>query len=191
VVRDLESVDDRTLVDAIMRRDEVALAEAVRRHRGAVLGFALRLVGDEARAEDIAQEVFVRLWERASRYDGQRGALRVFLLAVTHSLAYDVLRSDTARRAREQRDAAQRTGAPVVAVESQVVARSVATAVREALAGLPEPERNAVGLAYLDGHSYRAVARILGEPEGTVKSRIRNGLSKLRAQLAAEELQGP
>jgi len=186
---DLGEVDDGELVGAINRRDEAAMAEAVRRHRGPVLAFARRLVGDSGRAEEISQEVFLRLWERSSRFDAERGSLRSFLLAVTHGRALDVLRSDTARVARERRDAL-RTIPPETGVEAQVVALTVADAVRQALAQLPEHDRNAVELAYMGGHSYRAVARMLNEPEGTVKSRIRRGLAKLRELLAAQELQG-
>ena len=186
---DLGEVDDGELVAAITRRDEAALAEAMRRHRGPVLAFARRLVGDSGRAEEISQEVFLRLWERSARFDAERGSLRTFLLAVTHGRSLDVLRSDTARVAREKRDAV-RTIPAETGVEAQVVAQTVADAVRQALAQLPEHDRNTVELAYLGGHSYRTVARMLDEPEGTVKSRIRRGLAKLREQLAAQELQG-
>jgi len=186
---DLGEVDDGDLVAAITRRDEAAMAEAVRRHRAPVLAFARRLVGDTGRAEEISQEVFLRLWERSSRFDAERGSLRSFLLAVTHGRSLDVLRSDTARVAREKHDAV-RTVPPQTGVEAQVVAQTVADAVRQALAQLPEHDRNAVELAYLGGHSYRTVARMLDEPEGTVKSRIRRGLAKLRELLAAQELQG-
>ena len=187
---DLGEVDDHELVAAITRRDEAAMAEAVRRHRGPVLAFARRLVGDSARAEEISQEVFLRLWERSSRFDAQRGSLRAFLLAITHGRALDVMRSDASRHARERRDAL-RTSAPSGGVEAEVIAQTVASAVHRALAQLPDTERRAVELAYLGGHSYRTVARILDEPEGTVKSRIRSGLAKLRSLLAAQDLQGP
>jgi RNA polymerase sigma-70 factor (ECF subfamily) len=183
----LGEVDDGELVAAVGRRDDAAMAEVVRRHRGPVLAFARRLVGDEGRAEEIAQEVFLRLWERSATYDETRGTLRAFLLAITHSRALDVVRSDAARRGREERVAVR---APVVehSVESKVVARTVADAVRAALSGLADAERRAVELAYYEGHSYRTVARMLGEPEGTTKTRIRRGLAQLRAALAAQDL---
>ena len=187
---DLGEVEDDELVAAITRRDEAAMAEAVRRHRGPVLAFARRLVGDSARAEEISQEVFLRLWERSSRFDAQRGSLRAFLLAITHGRALDVMRSDASRQAREQRDAL-RTNSPEGGVEAEVIAQTVAGAVHRALAQLPDTERRAVELAYLGGHSYRTVARLLDEPEGTIKSRIRSGLAKLRPLLAAQDLQGP
>ena len=112
------------------------MAEAVRRHRGPVLAFARRLVGDSGRAEEISQEVFLRLWERSSRFDAQRGSLRAFLLAVTHGRALDVMRSDAARQAREKRDAV-RTSAPEAGVEAEVVAQTVADAVHHALVAAP------------------------------------------------------
>ncbi len=178
--------DDRALVVAIGQGDQAAMAEAVRRHRETVVAFARRLVGDASRAEEIAQDVFLRLWERAASFDAKRGSLRTFLLAITHGRAVDVARSDAARRAREHRDASRRPAAD--GVDSQVEARSVAGAVRLALSRLPDAERRAVQLAYFGGHSYRAVAQMLGEPEGTIKSRIRAGLARLRVELAAQDL---
>ncbi len=187
---EISEADDGALVAAITRHDEAAMAEAVRRHRGPVLAFARRLVGDSSRAEEISQEVFLRLWERASRFDEQRGSLRAFLLAITHGRALDVIRSDSARRMREKRDAI-RTTPTEAGVEREVVARSVAEAVHHALSQLPDNERRSVELAYFGGHSYRTVAQMLNEPEGTIKGRIRTGLGRLRAELAAQDLRGP
>jgi RNA polymerase sigma-70 factor (ECF subfamily) len=159
----------------------------MRRHRGPVVAFARRLVGDAARADDVSQEVFLRLWERPARFDPRRGSLRAFLLALTHGRSLDALRSDSSRRTREERHAATAEVA-TRPVEAHVVAQSVADAVRRALDTVPDAERRAVELAYFGGHSYRTVAEMLGEPEGTVKSRIRAGLGRLRSALAAQEL---
>jgi RNA polymerase sigma-70 factor (ECF subfamily) len=183
-----DEVDDRELVAAIRDGDDGAMAEIVRRHRDPVVAFARRLVGDHARAEEVSQDVFVRLWERSDRFDPQRGALRAFLLALTHGRALDVVRSDVARRRREERDASRTTDFAREASE-QVVARTVGDAVRNALSLIPESERRAVELAYFGGHSYRTVASMLDEPEGTVKSRIRSGLARLRCALADQDLQ--
>lgn len=152
-----------------------------------MISFARRLVGDRARAEEVAQEVFVRLWQRSSRFDPQRGALRAFLLALTHGRALDVVRSDSARSRREARDATlvPTDGRPA---DAPVVASAVAGAVRAALGALPPNERRCVELAYYGGHSYRNVATMLGEPEGTVKTWIRSGLARLRAELAHQDL---
>jgi RNA polymerase sigma-70 factor (ECF subfamily) len=187
---DLGENRDRALVAAIAGGDDDAMAEVVRLHRAPVIAFARRLVGDGARAEEISQEVFLRLWERSDRFDAKRGSLRTFLLAMTHGKALDVVRSDASRRGREAREV-QGTDAVSQPVEREIVERTVAEALRAALAQLPDGERRAVELAYFGGHSYRAVAELLGEPEGTVKSRIRNGLSRLRAVLEEQELNGP
>ncbi len=133
--------------------------------------------------------MFVRLWEHSDRFDPQRGALRAFLLAMTHGRALDVVRSDVARQRREERDVVPVNTSGHDASE-QVVARTVADAVRNALSLIPESERRAVELAYFGGHSYRTVASLLDEPEGTVKSRIRSGLARLRTVLADQGLQG-
>jgi RNA polymerase sigma-70 factor, ECF subfamily len=184
---DFAHADDAALVEALHVRDEAAMAEIVLRHRTPVVAFARRLTGDAHRAEEVAQEVFVRLWERAERFDADRGTLRAFLLALTHGRALDVVRSDTARRRREERDAA-RGDTTERGADAKVEASSVADAVRAALGSLPEEERRAVELAYFGGHSYRTVARLLDQPEGTVKGRIRAGLARLRAALDAQDL---
>ena len=186
----LREADDAALVRALADGDEPAMVEVVRRHRQPVVAFARRLVGDPGRADDISQDVFLRLWERSDRFDPERGSLRAFLLALTHGRALDALRADSSRRTREECHAATAEVA-MRPPETQVVAQSVADAVRRALAAIPEAERRAVELAYFGGHTYRTVAEMLDEPEGTVKSRIRTGLTRLRSALAAQELQGP
>jgi RNA polymerase sigma-70 factor (ECF subfamily) len=133
--------------------------------------------------------VFVRLWARADQYDGSRGSLRSYLLAQTHGRSLDVLRAETARRRREERDA-QRSVDPRPDVEGEAIANTVADEVRRALASLPAGEREPVELAYLAGLPYREVATRLGIPEGTAKSRIRSGLSRLRAALAEAQPTG-
>jgi RNA polymerase sigma-70 factor (ECF subfamily) len=185
----LDDAEDHELVAAIGGGDDAAMAVIMRRHREPVVAFARRLVGDRARAEEVGQEVFLRLWQRSDRYDPARGSLRAFLLATTHGRALDTLRSERARTRREARGTA-RPEQEMQGADSPVVARTVADAVRRALADLPEAERRAVELAYLGGHSYRTVAAMLGAPEGTVKSRIRHGLARLRTALAAQDLQG-
>lgn len=185
----LDEVNDSELVAAIARGDDVAMAEVVRRHREPVVAFARRLVGDHARAEEICQEVFVRLWERSDRFDPQRGALRAFLLAMTHGRALDVVRSDVARRRREERDV-EWVSDSGRGTDEQVVGRTVADTMRNALSLIPESERRALELAFFGGFSYRTVASMLDEPEGTVKTRIRTGLARLRALLADKDLQG-
>lgn len=173
---------DAGLVVALSRYNQDALAEAYRRHAGAVYGLARRLLTDDALAEEIVQEVFLRLWNRPEQFDPGRGALRSFLLAQCHGRAVDMLRSEQARRRREDRDA-RRTAEGGYDVELHVWDLAVAERMRDALASLPEAERTAIELAYYGGHSYREVAELLREPEGTIKSRIRSGLRRLRPVL--------
>src|SRR5262245_46899991 len=133
-------------------------------------------------AEEMVQEVFLRLWEQPERFDRSRGSLRSFLLMDTHARCVDRLRSDARRRDREEKSA---RAARVVDYDVSLEAwdLTVGEQVREAMTALSEGEREAIDLAYFGGHTYREVARILDQPEGTVKSRIRTGLTRLRQQL--------
>jgi RNA polymerase sigma-70 factor (ECF subfamily) len=179
----LADASDAALVVAIGRYREDALAETYRRHAGAVYGLARRVLSDVALAEEICQEVFLRLWDHPDRFDPDRGSLRSFLLAQAHGRAVDLLRADISRRDREARDA-RRTAEAGYDVEHEVWDLAVADRVKEAVAALPAAERQAIELAYFGGQTYREVAQSLGEPEGTIKSRIRLGLKRMRAVLA-------
>jgi RNA polymerase sigma-70 factor (ECF subfamily) len=179
----LTDASDAALVVAIGRWRQDALAEAYRRHAGSVFGLARRVVNDPALAEEVVQEVFLRLWNDPERFDPERGSLRSFLLAQTHGRSVDLLRSDTSRRRREEREARQ-TAESGYDVEHEVWDLAVADHVKEALATLSGDERRAIELAYFGGHTYREVASLLGAPEGTVKSRIRTGLRRMRDGLA-------
>ena len=182
--------DDRSdpqLVVAIARYHQEALAEVYRRHAGAVLALARRVTGDGAEAEDVAQEVFVRLWDRPDRFDPSRGTLRTFLLTQAHSRAVDVLRSRSARVRREERTA-RMTATAGYDVDREIWDLALADQVERAMEALPEEERAAIEMAYFQGHTYREVANLLAEPEGTVKSRIRKGLHRMRQSLADSEV---
>lgn len=174
---------DAGLAVAIGRWRHEALAEAYRRHAGAVFALAIRVLGDRSLAEEVVQEVFLRLWYQADRFDPGRGSLRSFLLSQSHGRAVDLLRSESSRRRREERDAATTIPARMD-LGHEVADIAMAEQVRDALSVLPESERRAIELAYYGGHTYREVAALLHEPEGTIKSRIRAGLRRLRAALA-------
>ncbi|MBX3285253.1 MAG: sigma-70 family RNA polymerase sigma factor [Actinobacteria bacterium] len=180
----LNETSDAGLVVAISRYNQDALAEAYRRHAGAVFGLAKRLLAEASLAEEVVQEVFLRLWNSPDKFDPGRGSLRSYLLAQCHGRSVDLLRSETSRRRREENDL-RRTAEAGYDLEREVWDLTVADHVREAIAKLPEGERQAIRLAYLGGHTYREVAELLDEPEGTVKSRIRSGLKHLRADLVA------
>ena len=185
----IEEVSDAQLVTSIARYSEVALAEVYRRHGGAVYGLARRVLNDPAEAEDVTQEVFLRLWNEPDRYDPGRGSLRSFLLAQSHARAVDTVRSTSSRRQRESRDAL-RTARGTYDLQHEVWDLAMADQVGQAMGTLPAEERRAIELAYFDGHTYQEVARLLQQPEGTVKSSIRNGLRRMRAALADVDLRG-
>jgi RNA polymerase sigma-70 factor (ECF subfamily) len=179
----LRDASDAALVVAIGRWRQEALAEAYRRHAGAAFALARRLLVDRSLAEEVLQEVFLRLWNQPDRFDPERGSLRSYLLAQTHGRSVDLLRSETSRRRREEREARE-TAEHGVDIEREVIDHSVADQVKEVVAGLPTDERRAIELAYFGGHTYRQVAVLLEQPEGTVKSRIRSGLQRMRTGLA-------
>jgi RNA polymerase sigma-70 factor (ECF subfamily) len=178
----VQRADDATLAAAVRDGDETALAELYGRHGGTCLALARRVLADRVLAEEIVQEVFVRLWRDPSRFDPERGSMRSWLCAQVHGRSVDLLRAETARRAREQRDAFR---SPTIDddLERAVADLTEGEAVRRALTTLSDGEREAIELAYFGGHTYREVALLLEQPEGTVKSRIRSGLLRLKAAL--------
>jgi len=179
----LHEASDAALVVAIGRYREDALAEAYRRHAGSAFALARRLLNDRLLSEEVLQEVFLRLWNAPERFDSDRGSLRSYLLAQTHGRAVDLLRSETSRRRREEREARE-TAEAGGDIEREVMDSAVAVEVKRAVATLPTDERRAIELAYFSGHTYRQVAQMLDAPEGTVKSRIRSGLRRMRVDLA-------
>jgi len=184
---DRQQLDDATLVAAVGESDQLALKELYRRHGPAVYGLARRVVVDADRAEEVVQEVFLRLWNEPERFDPTRGALRSFLYRQAHSRSVERIRSEEARRRREERhDREQLHPAYDVEIEAWELIRS--ELVKDALDTLAEGEREAITLAYFGGRTYREVAVLLDLPEGTVKSRIRLGLNKLADELEAAGL---
>ena len=182
-IEQLQEAGDAALVVSIGRYHEDALAEVYRRHAGAVFALARRLLADRTLAEEIVQEVFLRLWNNPDRFDPDRGSLRSYLLAQCHGRSVDLIRSESSRRRREEKELTLAAEAGYD-LEHEVWDMAVADRVKNTLQSLPEGEREAILLAYFGGHTYREVADLLGTPEGTVKSRIRSGLKKMRGELA-------
>ena len=174
---------DASLVLAVARWHQSALAEIYRRHAGAVHALARRVIRSDPAAEEVTQEVFLDLWRGPERFDPQRGTLRSYLLARTHGKSVDFVRAEIARRAREDRTSREIVSAGYD-IDREVWDMAVADQVKEALRSLPDDLRVPIELAYFGGRTYREVAEMLEEPEGTVKSRIRSGLKRLRASLA-------
>jgi RNA polymerase sigma-70 factor (ECF subfamily) len=186
---DLGEASDAHLVMLVARYDEVALAEIYRRHGGAVFGLARRVINNQTEAEDVTQEIFLRLWNQPERFDPARGTLRSFLLTQAHSRAVDVIRSLNSSRRREINDAA-RTANAGYDVHREAWDVLLSRGVLKALQELPVEERRAIELAYFEGHTYVQVAQILNEPEGTVKGRIRNGMRRMRGELSRQGIEG-
>jgi RNA polymerase sigma-70 factor (ECF subfamily) len=177
----IASTSDSVLLVSVARRDQQALAELYQRHSGSVFHVGLRVLSVRGLAEEVVQDIFTRLWQAPERFDPARGSLRSFLLAQGHNRAVDIVRSETARRRREDSDSHAATAAYVL--EDEAVDAAVGREVRDAVETLSKAERDAISLAYFGGHSYREVASLLGVPVGTAKSRIRSGLARLRAAL--------
>jgi RNA polymerase sigma-70 factor (ECF subfamily) len=185
----VSELSDAQLVTSVARYSEVALAELYRRHGGAVFGLARRVLNSASDAEDVTQEIFLRLWNDPDRFDPSRGSLRSFLLAQAHGRAVDAIRSLSARARREFQEA-QQVAASSYDLEHEAWDLALEDHVSKALDELPRDERRAIELAYFEGYTYVEVARSLGEPEGTIKSRIRNGMRRMRVALVAEGIEG-
>ncbi len=186
----MDDLPDAPLVGEVEARSPEALEVLWRRHASAVLGVARRVTNSPALAEEVTQEVFLRLWRAPGRFDPTRGSLRTFLLMEANGRSIDVIRSDSSRRSLETRTRpAAATDADPVAAE--VWNTAMADHLRQALDSLPDSEREPIELAYYGHHPYQQVAVILGVPEGTVKSRIRTGLARLRDRLVAIDVEQP
>ncbi|GAA4707972.1 sigma-70 family RNA polymerase sigma factor [Phytohabitans rumicis] len=178
---------DVRLRERLVAGDDDALAEAYDRWANLIHVLAARITDDAAAAEDITQDVFVRLWQAPEAYDPERGALRTWLCMLARSRALDWTRRREARA--RYHAVATATGAVVPDqpdVDDAVIWRTETKVVREAVQALPDLQREAVQLAYYHGHTYRQVARELNIPEGTAKSRLRLALSNIADRLAAE-----
>ena len=183
-VLSFERHDDAEFVAAIKRRDETGLEAVFSRYGGAVQAVATRVLRDPALAEDVVQDVFVSFWDKPDGFDSSRGSLRTYLTTIAHRRSVDVVRSETARSKRQDRW----EPTPQPDIDEVVWINSLSDTVRDAVGDLSDGEKDAISLAYFGGLTYIEVAKALGEPEGTVKSRIRSGMSKLRVSLAGHSL---
>jgi RNA polymerase sigma-70 factor (ECF subfamily) len=187
--RHLRSVpDDEGLTTApsapvmvrIAEGDHEAFAALYDQVSGLVFGIVRRVVRNETVAEEVTQEVFVDVWRRASTYRPDRGSVRSWVATIAHHRAVDRVRSEEAGRARDERDAQRTPTSDAEEVAVTVEQRLEHERVRRALEHLTPAQRETIELAYYGGHTYRQVATMLDMPEGTVKTRIRDGLIRLR-----------
>jgi len=180
-------LDDRALLEQIAGGDTVALGFLYDRYGSTAFGLAMRVLHDPGVAEEVVQDAFLNAWRRAGSYRPDRGEPRTWLLSIVHHRAIDRVRGASGRRS--ELDLAD---APELADRADVWREAWAGIEREtilrALAGLPEEQREAIELAFFGGLTHAEVAERLGEPLGTVKGRIRLGLTKLRTVLQGQEV---
>ena len=179
----IDERDDEALLALIARRDQVALAALYDRYGMRVYALALRLLGDAQVAEEVTQDVFLRLWQRAETFQPGTSSFLAWLLAITRNRSIDEMRSR--RAVARRRESLGLTGASTIVDDPQrrVEDRLLADDVRQALAELPPAQRRAVELAIFGGLTHTEIAAALGSPLGTVKSWLRHGFQRLRAAL--------
>lgn len=179
--RDLGHLSDEAVVALTARGDETALEELYARYGRIAYGLALRIVRDGALAEDAVQEAFLQVWRHAPRFVPGRARASTWILTLVHRRSVDVVRREERRRARPL-PGGERTGVEASAEESAWL-RLERERVQAALRRLPDPQREAIELAYYGGFTQSELAERLGEPIGTIKSRMFTGLARLRELL--------
>jgi RNA polymerase sigma factor (sigma-70 family) len=190
-VRDaVAQLSDEALIDGIARSDETALAELYDRYGRAAYGLALRVLRDPSLAEDAVQEAFLHVWRSADRFRPERAKVGTWVLTFVHRRAVDLVRRE------ELRSTAPEEAAPVPTgpgADEDADRRSKREIVQDALRRLPPEQREAIELAYYGGYTQSELAERLGEPLGTIKSRMFTGLQRLRTLLdeAGFEAAGP
>lgn len=182
------AVTEDSLLELVARGDRAAYAGLYDLVAPAVYGTARRVVVDPSMAEEVTQEVLLAVWSRAASFDRSRGSARSWVLTMAHRRAVDVVRSEQASRNRADRVAAASVERPFDEASETVIEgildRARTREVKRAMETLSDVQRSALELAYYRGFTYREVAEILGVPLGTAKTRIRDGLLRLAAQLS-------
>ncbi|GAA2396113.1 RNA polymerase sigma factor SigK [Catellatospora methionotrophica] len=178
--------DAESLLRAVARGDEAAFTRLYELVAPRVYGLARRVVRDPAQAEEVAQEALVEVWRTASRFDPARGSATAWVFTITHRRAVDRVRSEQAALDRVQRMAPEPTQTPADEVVEQATARVQRQQVRRCIKTLTDLQREAITLAYYGGYTYQQVAQLLGAGLPTVKTRMRDGLIRLRDCLGVE-----
>lgn len=171
------------VLDAVARGDNAAFERLYDQVAAAVFGVVRHVVQDHAQTEEVAQEVFVEVWRTAPRFDPARGSAVSWILTIAHRRAVDRVRAAQAAANRDDRVAQRQHLAAYDDVVEQVEARLERDEVRHCLAALTALQRQSVSLAYYRGYTYREVAELLDVPLGTIKTRLRDGLLRLRSCL--------
>jgi len=181
MARELAHLSDEAVVALVARSDEVALGELYDRYRRVAYGLALRILRDEALAEDAMQEAFLAIWRGAGRFVPERGKAGTWVLTLVHRRAVDLVRREERRRAEPLPETEEIGGESSAADDAWL--RLERERVQTALSRLPDPQREAIELAYYGGFTQSELAERLGEPLGTIKSRMFAGLARMRELL--------
>jgi RNA polymerase sigma-70 factor (ECF subfamily) len=187
VARAFAHLSDEAVVALVSRSDESALAELYDRFGRVAYGLALRVLRDSALAEDAVQEAFLAAWRSADRFMPERGKASTWILTLVHRRAVDLVRREEVRRTEPIDTAAEPTGD---AADDVAWLRLERERVQEALKLLPDQQRETLELAYYGGYTQAELAERLGQPLGTIKSRMFAGLSRLRELLAEPHPEG-
>ena len=183
----LAEMSDPKLVEYVALGRPEALAELYDRYSRVVMSFAFRILGDRAGAEELLQEVFLRTWRQAGSFSETRGSFITWLLSITHNMAIDEIRKRNRRPQRVNSDDPVQLLANMRDTDTPVEDRAIGVTLRDeitaALRELPPAQRNVIEMAYFQGLTQREIAEETGEPLGTIKTRIRLGMRKLRELL--------
>jgi RNA polymerase sigma-70 factor (ECF subfamily) len=185
--KQLERLGDEELMPLVEKKDPDAFAVVYDRHGGAAYSLAYRIVGDRSTAEDIIQEAFLSVWRSGARYDRARGSLRTWLLGIVRNRAIDFLRREVAQppKLSVAQESLPESASPD-RTDTEALRREAARKVHGALSVLPADQIRVIELAYFGGLTHSEIAGILSMPLGTVKSRMRLAMEKIRTQLAEE-----
>ena len=180
---DVRTDGDARLIARLAARDMDAAAELYDRYAGQVLALARRILRNDGDAEEVVQDVFSQAWRTSASYDSSRGSVGGWLLVMARTRAIDRLRARQSRPDTTSEGVPDTLRAPGLMPVEQVLSDEQAARVRSALVALPEPQRQALELAYYEGLTQSEIATRLAEPLGTIKTRIRTAMTTLRERL--------
>jgi RNA polymerase sigma-70 factor, ECF subfamily len=181
---DIQVLADEELMQLVREGQTRAFEVIFDRHAGAAFSLAYRMCGRRAMAEDVVQEAFVSLWRSGARYDASRGSVRTWVLSVVRNRAIDAFRRESAKGGRDIGDEGAAARMPAAELtDAEVERRDEARQIRKALGELPDDQRKVIELAYFGGFTHSQIADMLSLPSGTVKGRMRLGLTKMRMAL--------
>lgn len=175
------------LLERIAARDQAAFGQLYDMLSSRVFGLILRVLVNRAQSEEVLQEVFLEVWQSAGAFAPNKGQGRTWVMTIAHRRAVDRVRSAQSSADRDEKAGLRELSTPQAGVEEQVELRIDSTRVAQALRALPDAQREALTLAYFGGYSQSEIATMVGSPLGTVKTRMRDGLSRLRQEMGVSQ----